>query len=131
MVNPDELFNWMVRNCFYYESKTTDEEIEKAANDFISGEDKISLKCFVEYIRPFHIEQEKFEKFVGEKYSFEKHLLPLIKLNLITSHNLYYDDFYGTPEYRKIFDKTTGLVRDYKTEQSFVRFYIEKLEEYS
>jgi hypothetical protein len=124
MVNSDELFNWMVRNCSYYKNEITEEKLEQLINE----KDLISLRVYVDYTQPFHIPLTKFEKFVNEPYTFSKHLLPLVNQNLIVcvptpdSQDL---DLWLTYQDNYIW----GLVKDDKTNQIFVRFWIREKHE--
>jgi hypothetical protein len=56
-------------------------------------------------------ELSKFEEFLGEKFSFSRHLKPLADLNLIHVDN------YNYPE------EIAGQVKNYKTGVSYVIFH--------
>jgi len=83
----------------------------------------LRLSGKTQYKVPF----EDFEAFLGEPYSFEKHLRPLYE-----DGTLYFvgipkpDSIYDSPSYRKIFDPTWGLVCDYSQPErpKYVRFTI-------
>jgi hypothetical protein len=69
-------------------------------------------------------ESKKLKKFLGEEISFEKHLRKLHEDGILYFSDIpEKGDFYDTPKYRKIFDKTNGQIGDYKTRQSWVAFF--------
>jgi len=77
------------------------------------------LLCAVNYIPGFHAKFNDFVAFLGEEYLFRQHLLPLIEAGLISCGG------YATDAtYERIFDSTSGLVKDYQTNESFVRFWL-------
>ncbi len=108
-----ELYFWMLRNCHYYEQQI--DNLPELVAEY--PRDHIPLEVAVTYIPGFHIKQEDFEKRVGKAYSYKKHLLPLVKENLI-----YCGDYERTD--RKLFDTTLGLVKDYELNISYVRFWL-------
>lgn len=80
-------------------------------------------------------ESEKLEKFLGEEINFEKHLRSLYEDNI-----LYFSEvpkknsFYDTEQYREIFSKTTGQVKNYESGVSYIAFYYKEnnfLEDYN
>lgn len=64
---------------------------------------------------------EIFEKFVGESYSFEKHLRALYEQKILFVTGVRLDGTHGT--YEKSADHTTGLIKNYKTGVSYVTFH--------
>lgn len=123
MKTADEIFGWLVCNCTYYVCPKSHEEIEKLVKDR-KKDDGISLLCAVNSVPSFHAEYEKFVDFIGEPYSFRKHILPLINMGLITCTGYSTGGFYGTKKYKKLFDASWGCVKDYKTGQRYVNFWL-------
>jgi len=81
----------------------------------------LSVSGTTRYLCPL----DQFEDFLGEEYSFEKHLRPLYE-----SGTLYFagipsnGDFYDSKEYRKAFSASTGIVcSDYKNKTRWVAFH--------
>lgn len=63
------------------------------------------------YIPYMMCDVTKLEEFLGEKFSFSKHLKPLADMNIVVGFNFHY------PE------SIAGLVKDYDTGVSYVAFY--------
>lgn len=69
-------------------------------------------------------ESKKLEQFLGEQINFEKHLRSLhedgvLYFNGVPEKNSFYD----TEKYREIVSKTTGQIKDYKSDICHVAFY--------
>lgn len=64
---------------------------------------------------------EIFEKFVGESYSFEKHLSVLYEQKILFVTAVRFDETHGT--YKKSANHTTGLIKNYETGISYIAFY--------
>ena len=62
----------------------------------------------------YRVPIEDFENFVGEKYSFEKHMRSLSDEGTLTFTVAGPGDIYDSENYRKAFDHTNGLTADYK-----------------
>ncbi len=118
----DEIFNWLIRNSLYYEPCYSSKEIKKILKD--NEQDGVSLECAINNVPPFHAKLKKFEAFLGEPYSFAKHLLPLIKSRMISCSGIADTGLYATKQYKNIFDTSLGCVKDYKTNEDFVCFWI-------
>lgn len=71
----------------------------------------------------FICELSKLEEFLGEELSFEKHLRGLYEEGTLLFSVAEKGSFYDSEDYRKAFDKTTGRIKDYKTEMSWVAFW--------
>lgn len=120
MKTPDEIFNWLVRNSEYYNRKISDEEIKdylkKSAsdNEAEQADALISLLVYCNYVVPFHVKLEEYMNFVApnEEYSYASHLKPLVDAGLINVIN------------PNSSDKCTGIVCDYSTSTSLVRYWI-------
>lgn len=67
-----------------------------------------------------------FEEFIGEKFSFERHLRPLHESNALRFRVAKSGSNYDSPEYREIFDHTNGLVQasDPPGQTARIAFYI-------
>lgn len=129
MKTSNEIFDWLVRNSKYNHVEKTEADLEKLIAE--NTQDGVTLLCAVNRIPDFHADYDAFVAFVKEPYSFKKHILPLIELGLIscTGYSVDEHNYYGTETYKKILDTTWGLVKDYKTGKSFVRYWLGKLEE--
>jgi len=69
-------------------------------------------------------ETHRLEKFLEEKVSFEKHLRPLFEAGILFFSGVpKKGDFYDSESYRKIFDGSTGQVRDYKNKIDYICFH--------
>lgn len=110
-----ELYFWMLRNCHYYEQGI--DNLPELVSEY--PRDHIPLEVAVTYIPGFQIKLEDFEKRVGEVYSYEKHLLPLIKENLI-----YCGNFERFNANLKMFDSILGTVKNYELGIVYVRFWL-------
>ena len=123
MKTTKQIFDYLIKNAKYYKAWKA-EDIPQILKE--SKEDGgITLEVAIESIPSFHVEFDRFEKWLGEKYSFRKHLKPLIKKGLISCSGIpKKGDLYDSQQYRKIFDNTWGLVKDYKTNRSYVNFWL-------
>ncbi len=122
MKTPYQIFDWLVRNSEYYHVEQTRTDLERLIAE--DKEDGVTLLCAVNRIAPFHADYDKFVEFVGEPYSFKRHLLPLVLGRFITCHSLGAKDFYGSDIYKPIFDHAWGLVKDYDTDKQYVRYWL-------
>jgi len=121
-----DIFDFLVTNVVYYKEITTKKRIQRLVKDYQEGDDDVSIYCLVNSIPPFSVNFEKFQEFIGEPYSYSKHLKPLVEAGLIFCIDNTLDGPYATEKYRGIFDSTTGTVKDYTTNEKFVRFWLGK-----
>jgi hypothetical protein len=115
-------------------SKTSDEILlflvkNAEADAFLPVKPPVNAEL-MEWYRPLHdlllrlcgatryqVPQKDFEAFVGEPYSFEKHIRPLHDAGHIRCSGIAKPgEFYDSPAYRKAFDHASGLVCDYSIE---------------
>ena len=123
MKTTDEIFNWLTRNSSYYVNRKSNEDIEKLIAES-KQDDGITLHVAVNYVPAFHAKLEDFVAFIGEPYSFKKHLLPLIDAGLIACSGYSRDGFYSTTSYKRAFDGVWGLVKFFETGESFVQWWL-------
>ena len=65
---------------------------------------------------------KKFEKFLGEPVSFERHLRPLHEEGTLRFQIASPGDYYDSPKYRRAFDASNGQTHDYRRGISYVTF---------
>lgn len=127
MKTTNEIFDFLVRNAVY-DKKTyhLDSKMTTLAQDFIDGEDDISLQAHLEYIPPFHVDLDAFLLFAEEnEYSYKTMLKPLVdeKLISIVGDGCYQEgDPYNTDAYQIAFDQTIGLVS--VKNRKYIRFWL-------
>jgi hypothetical protein len=68
-------------------------------------------------------ESKKLEEFLGEEIDFEKHLRQLHDDGILNFGVAEKDSFYDSEKYRKIFAKSNGQIKDYKSLISHVAFH--------
>lgn len=80
-------------------------------------------------------ESKKLEKFLGEEVNFDKHLRKLHEDKVLYFSGVPQDGSdLDSKEYRKIFAKSTGQIKDYKSGISYVAFHYKEnnfLEDYN
>ena len=103
MKTKEEIFAWLVCHSSYFVNIRTKEDIGNLIEE--SQHDGISLYVALNYVPPFHAKLQDFVDFVGEDYSFKKHIKPIADAKLISCIS-------------------NGIVHDYNTNESFVRFWL-------
>jgi hypothetical protein len=116
----DEILLFLVKNSMpeYYKFPVSDEPNTNHIWER-SPLEKILLRLSgnMRFLCPL----KKFEEFVGESYSFEKHLCALHEQEILFITGISFDEVHGT--YQKSLDSTTGLIKNYETGIRYIAFH--------
>lgn len=116
MKSVDEVFNWLIKNSYYYRILYDCNSIKEMCERYIDKTDDISVRVGLYYTPPFHVPLEDFLKFMEtKKYSYKKLLKPIVDAKLIRIIEC--ND--------KIWDSGEGLVQDSQGKR-FVRYWLNK-----
>lgn len=114
----EEIFNFLVRNSFYEPPTYNTKDVKKMVENY--KKDPYTLQVAVSYVPSFYCPVEKLVEFIGEEYSFSKHIFPLIKQKLISCAGWEHMNV----EEAKLWDGHLGLVKNYQKDKSFFRFWL-------
>lgn len=69
-------------------------------------------------------ESSKLKTFIEEEINFEKHFRPLHENGILYFNGVPpKNSFYDTEKYKEIFSKSTGQIKDYESDISYVAFH--------
>ena len=125
MRTTDEIFLFLCKNSNYY--KRSSESLKEKKKQYKEEDGKCFNKkyyYFVETLVPaFECELSILEKFLGESYSFPKHMKPLVDQGMIYIRP-YRDCFPHSEKLSKEHLEMHGLVKNYDTDVDYLHWYL-------